>query len=187
MNNPSLLVSFSWAIFWVYWIISAMQTKNEQKANRLNSTTSRLAFFLVLLSVLFIPYFISPKHQQYVSGNLSIKILGVIIFYSGIVLAIWARRHLSTNWGLPMAKKKNLSLVTSGPYKFVRHPIYTGLLLAILGTAIVKDYSWFILLVFAVVFAVFSSLREEQYLEHKFSDRYFDYKKHTKMLIPFVF
>jgi protein-S-isoprenylcysteine O-methyltransferase Ste14 len=61
------------------------------------------------------------------------------VFATGIALAIWARVHLGRNWGMPMTQKAEPELVTSGPYRFVRHPIYSGLLAWLLGTALVTN------------------------------------------------
>jgi Phospholipid methyltransferase len=65
--------------------------------------------------------------------------IGAVVFASGIALAIWARVQLGQNWGMPMTQKAEPELVTSGPYRFVRHPIYSGLLAALLGTALVTN------------------------------------------------
>ena len=65
--------------------------------------------------------------------------IGALVFVSGIAVAIWARVHLGRNWGMPMTQKAEPELVTSGPYRFVRHPIYSGLLLALVGTALATN------------------------------------------------
>jgi protein-S-isoprenylcysteine O-methyltransferase Ste14 len=59
--------------------------------------------------------------------------IGAVLFACGIALAVWARLHLGRNWGMPMTQRAEPELVTSGPYRFVRHPIYSGLLTAMLG------------------------------------------------------
>jgi protein-S-isoprenylcysteine O-methyltransferase Ste14 len=68
--------------------------------------------------------------------SLILAAIGALVFACGIALAVWARLHLGRNWGMPMTQRAEPELVTSGPYRFVRHPIYTGLLTALLGTVV---------------------------------------------------
>ena len=71
--------------------------------------------------------------------NVIIAAIGAVLSTCGIALAVWARLHLGRNWGMPMTQRAEPELVTSGPYRFVRHPIYSGLLAAMLGTALVDN------------------------------------------------
>ena len=73
--------------------------------------------------------------------SLILAVIGTLVFACGIGLAVWARLHLGRNWGMPMTQRAEPELVTSGPYRFVRHPIYSGLLAAMLGTALVDTCS----------------------------------------------
>jgi len=71
--------------------------------------------------------------------SLILAVIGALLFACGIALAVWARLHLGRNWGMLMTQRAEPELVTSGPYSFVRHPIYSGLLTAMLGTALVNN------------------------------------------------
>jgi protein-S-isoprenylcysteine O-methyltransferase Ste14 len=115
-----------------------------------------------------------------------LEALGVILFLAGLALAVWARVHLGRNWGMPMTQKADPELVTSGPYHWIRNPIYTGILLALLGTALAVNLYYLLALALAGVYFVYSSTVEERRLAAAFPDTYPDYKAHTKMLIPFV-
>jgi protein-S-isoprenylcysteine O-methyltransferase Ste14 len=75
--------------------------------------------------------------------------LGLLLFALGLGFAIWARQHIGRNWGTPMSKKVEPELVTSGPYQLVRHPIYSGILLAGVGTAVALSWMWLIAMVLA--------------------------------------
>ena len=88
---------------------------------------------------------------------------------------------------MPMSRRQEPDLVTTGPYRFVRHPIYTGIILAMIGTALA--ISLFGLIVVAVVasFFAYSASREEHFLAEEFPATFPDYKARTKLLIPFVF
>ena len=112
--------------------------------------------------------------------------IGLALFLLGLALAVWARLYIGRNWGAPMSHKDEPELVTTGPYRRIRHPIYTGLILAILGTALATTLYGLIVAAVLGGFFVYSATREEAYLTEQFQDTYRAYKHSTKMLIPFV-
>jgi len=109
------------------------------------------------------------------------------MFLIGLLTAIWARLNLGKNWGTPMSQKQDPELVTSGPYNYIRHPIYSGILLASLGTAIASTVYLFIIFIIIAVYFIFSAVTEERLMTKEFPKVYPDYKARTKMLIPFIF
>ena len=111
-------------------------------------------------------------------------ILGAFVVLHGF--RINARIYLGTNWGMPMTQKAEPELVTTGPYRFVRHPIYSGLLLAIVGTALASNLYWLIGLLVVGAYFIYSATVEERNMSSTFPDVYPGYREHTKMLIPFV-
>src|SRR5581483_5209290 len=106
------------------------------------------------------------------------------VLAAGLALAVSARRYLGKNWGMPMTQKLEPELVTGGPYRTIRHPIYTGLIVGMIGTAIATTV--YALLPVAVISAyfVYSARMEERYLATQFPQSYPEYRRHTKMLIP---
>jgi len=76
--------------------------------------------------------------------------------------------------------------VTSGPYRLVRHPIYSGILLAGVGTAVALRWSWIVAPVLAGIYFVYAATVEERYLTQQFPDDYPAYRRSTKMLVPFI-
>ena len=112
--------------------------------------------------------------------------IGLALFALGLGLAIWARVHLGRNWGTPMTQKVEPELVTSGPYHLVRHPIYSGILVAGVGTAVALSWLWLTAVALAGVYFVYSATVEERYLTEQFPDNYPVYKRSTKMLVPFL-
>ena len=114
--------------------------------------------------------------------------IGTILVGVGLMFSIWARRHLGMNWSATITLKEGHVLVRSGPYRWVRHPIYTGLLLALLGTALSRN-DWCALLGFALVTAalVRKLSIEERWMLSAFEDEYRQYKAHVPALIPFLF
>jgi protein-S-isoprenylcysteine O-methyltransferase Ste14 len=112
--------------------------------------------------------------------------VGLVIFAVGLGFAIWARRHIGRNWGTPMSQKDDPELVTSGPYRLVRHPIYSGILVAGAGTAVALSWAWLIAVALAGVYFVYSATIEERNLTTQFPDSYPVYQRTTKMLMPFI-
>jgi protein-S-isoprenylcysteine O-methyltransferase Ste14 len=112
--------------------------------------------------------------------------IGAVLFACGIALAVWARLHLGRNWGMPTSQRAEPELVISGPYRFVRHPIYTGLLTAMLGTALVDNLLGLIVVAVLVAYFYYCGIAEERNLTATFPAAYPEYKSRTKMLIPFL-
>ena len=102
------------------------------------------------------------------------------------MFAIWARIFIGRNWGMPMTLKEGHELVTTGPYSYVRHPIYAGILLAMLGSALVFGLWWFAIFFITAINFVYAAKKEEGLMLQQFPNAYPDYMKRTKMLIPFL-
>jgi protein-S-isoprenylcysteine O-methyltransferase Ste14 len=113
--------------------------------------------------------------------------IGLVLFALGLGLAVWARVHLGRNWGTPMTQKVEPELVTSGPYRLARHPIYSGILVAGVGTAVALSWLWLTAVALAGMYFLYAARVEERYLTEQFPDDYPPYKRSTKMLVPFVF
>jgi protein-S-isoprenylcysteine O-methyltransferase Ste14 len=112
--------------------------------------------------------------------------IGAVLFVGGIALAVWARLHLGRNWGMPMTQRARPELVTSGPYRFVRHPIYSGPLTALLGTTLVNNLLGLIIVAVLVAYFYYCGTVEERNLVSTFPTAYPEYRGSTKMLIPYL-
>jgi protein-S-isoprenylcysteine O-methyltransferase Ste14 len=113
--------------------------------------------------------------------------IGLVMLATGLALAVWARRHLGRNWSGIVTVKQDHELIRSGPYGLARHPIYTGLLLAILGTAVAIG-EWRGLIAFALITAAFvlKFKTEERFMSETFGEQYARYRAEVRSLIPFV-
>jgi protein-S-isoprenylcysteine O-methyltransferase Ste14 len=112
---------------------------------------------------------------------------GVALCAFGVGLAISARWHLGRNWGMPMSRKEQPELITSGPYAFIRHPIYTGLILAMLGSAIGVNIYWALMLIPVGAYLILSARQEESVMLLQFPAQYAAYMARTGMLAPQLF
>ncbi len=116
-----------------------------------------------------------------------VGLLGDFVCGAGLIVCILARKELAGNWAMQLDLKKNHELITSGPYKFVRHPIYTGFLLMFLGTAITIGMAGGLIGVILQIIGSFLRIKNEEALMTKtFGKKYLEYKSHAKTLIPFL-
>ncbi len=179
MHAVRIAIAISWGVFWAYWLVSAFGAKQSIASRRrlpVNGVTALVAFLLV---------------RVFRGGSVAVQspVLGAIgaaVLASGLLLAVWARLHLGRNWGMPMTERAEPELITSGPYRFVRHPIYSGLLLGVVGTALATDLLGLIIAVLLGAYFYYSASVEEKNLTAKFPTAYPAYRTATKMLIPFV-
>ena len=182
MHAIELVFAIGWATFWIYWLMAAFSAK---KGRVPWSRELRIRAVIVVLAILLLRLG-AFRHEGLNSDPLRAA-LGLLLFTLGLGFAIWARIHIGRNWGTPMSKKDEPELVTSGPYRLVRHPIYSGILVAGVGTAVALSWLWLIAVVLAGVYFVYSATVEERYLTEQFPDTYPMYRRSTKMLVPFIY
>jgi len=174
-------LGLAWLVFWIYWLASAVSAK----ASVAGGIQRRLPMTgLTALSVFVVV-------RVFRGGGLAVHspilgAIGTVLFVSGLGFAIWARVHLGTNWGMPMTQRVEPELVTSGPYRFVRHPIYSGLLLAVVGTALATNFLGLAVAVILGAYFYYAATVEERNLVAAFPTAYPAYREHTKKLIPFL-
>jgi len=134
MELLSWLPLVFWIFLWTYWFISAFRAKKS--VHMKSFWVWQFGIRLVILAlVLYIfrtghggvfTYLFSNQLSALLPASLLVSMLGVILCAAGVSFAVWARVHLGMNWGMPMSLREKPELVTSGPYQFVRHPIYSG-------------------------------------------------------------
>jgi protein-S-isoprenylcysteine O-methyltransferase Ste14 len=155
----------------------------------MNSKQSRGELYVVVQAILLIALFFGPKDIFGLPTMLNQTLwwIGQILFYSGIVIAIWAAILLGPNL-TPLPKPKpSGEFIQSGLYRFVRHPIYFGVILVCFGwTSIEQNLYTLVLAIILLIFFDLKSRQEEIWLTEKFSE-YDVYKQNTKKLIPFLY
>lgn len=182
MRVVVLVIGIGWVIFWTGWLVAAFTAK-ASRGGLARFSVLRIA--LVVVVVYFVRRSWDGGGHLAVSGPV-LAGLGVALWAAGLGLAIWARLYIGRNWGMPMTRRERPDLVTTGPYRLIRHPIYTGIILALLGTALATTPFGLIAVAVIAGFFVFSATREERFLAGEFPDSFPAYKARTKMLVPFI-
>ncbi len=178
-------VWLGWALYWIISGSSASAPKRVQSphARLLHRAELIAAFALLALHGLrrgWLGHQIVPWSEVLFAAGAAMLILG-------IGFAIWARVHLGQNWSGHVTLKAGHRLIRSGPYALVRHPIYTGILLAVIGTATAVDDYAGVLAVLIVAETFVRKLRiEERWLTEEFGDEYRTYRREVKSLVPGV-
>ena len=175
-----------WFLFGVYWLVSALKRK---KTKQRETWLQRFAYMLPLV----MGFYLLSRPQAHYGwlGNRFLPAgpfgewLGILLTAAGIGIAFWARWHLGTNWSGVVTLKEGHELIRTGPYRTIRHPIYTGILLALLGTAITFGEVRALLTVVIVWLSFYvKARREESFLSQEFGPGFAEHKQHTGMFLP---
>jgi len=177
-----------WVAWFIYWTAAARNVKVTRRRESVGTFLLNRVFVIVGALLLVVPH--QPFHwlnERFVPPTPPAYWLGFVIVVGGLAFAVWARLHLGRNWSGLVTVKQDHELVRSGPYSLVRHPIYTGLLLGILGTAVAIG-EWRALIAFALITIGFVlKLRtEERFMSETFGEQYARYRAEVPALIPFV-
>jgi protein-S-isoprenylcysteine O-methyltransferase Ste14 len=181
-----LLIEFPWIVFVIYWIARAFNTRatreNEPLSSRLGVLIVEVLGYLLIFNgytgIGFLGMLVLPR-------TFAGAILGIVFTWSGIGLAIWARHHLAENWSARVTIKEDHQLIRTGPYARLRHPIYSGLILATLGSVVAID-KWRCVLGLCLVVGGywFKARKEEAMLSQQFGESFGEHKTLTGFLFP---
>jgi protein-S-isoprenylcysteine O-methyltransferase Ste14 len=183
------LIEIAWVAFLLFWFISAFFVSRVVK----RQNPSGRVLTLVLGAIPFILLFGSgfqwgPLGRRFIPETLLVALAGDALAYAGLGLALWARIILGRNWSAAVTIKEDHRLIRTGPYSVVRHPIYSGLLLALLGSALdIGEVRALLAVAIAFVIWFFKSRTEERFMVEQFGQEYEDYRRRTRALVPFIF
>ena len=183
MHIVAIVIGVIWVAFWLYWFAAALTSK---RGRGLWGRFAGARVLVAVVVVLVLRLGVLRSHGG-VASDPWLAGIGLAIVVLGLALAIWARIYIGRNWGMPMTEKAEPELVRTGPYSRVRHPIYSGIILALIGTALAIGWYWLIAAALLGGYFVYSAVMEERYLSTVFPDAYPEYKRSTKMLIPYIF
>lgn len=194
MVSIQLVLVACWIIFLLYWLISARSVKQIRETRGwFGGNWHAILYwigYLLIGDFKFLGRFGIPTRTlaiPLVSQTIFVKVVAAILLVVGLIIAITARYTLAGNWSNSVALKENHELITTGLYGYVRHPIYTGMLMMFLGTALSYGTLGAAVGFLVILVGILLKMREEEALmtEH-FAQQYISYKKHTNTLIPFV-
>ena len=184
----SYLIALPWIAWWIYWRVASRGTKavtyRESAASRaLHIVPLAIAFILLAIPSQSVPWL----NIRFVPLATWPFWLGAALTMAGLLFTVWARVHLAANWSGTVTIKRDHELITSGPYRIVRNPMYTGLLLAIVGTAVWRGDLQGVLAVVVALASLWRKLRVEERVLHKqFGQSYEAYRRRVRALIPYV-
>lgn len=194
MRDPHSLVGLLWLVFILLWLVLGQFNKKASKrVSRWTGWWLRLAIIIGVSIVISVRHhgvgslIVSLSRALPIHPGIVVQWVGVGLCVLGFGLTFWARGYIGRNWGMPMSLREGHELVTSGPYAYIRHPIYSGLMLAMIGSALVEGLLWMILFAFYFAYFLVSARTEEKMMIAQFPDAYPAYRRRTRMLIPYVF
>ena len=183
MTSYGAIIGACWIAFFAIWFVLAIPGNTGRTTRSPAAIGLRVALGIaIVLGVIFYQRLPVLAFGRVTSVA---AVVGCALCIAGLGFAVWARVALGRSWGMPMTTHENPELVTSGPYRYVRHPIYTGMSAMVIGTALVLPAAllWTVLM---IVYMISSARREERDMALRFPDAYPAYKQRSKMLVPFV-
>jgi protein-S-isoprenylcysteine O-methyltransferase Ste14 len=187
-TSPMQWVQICWIAFGLYWLVSALNRKVTKKRE---TYFQRFRYTIPLLLAFY--FLFRPGWRYGWLGTRLVPVgpawdwIGVALAAAGVAIAIWARWHLGSNWSGVVTLKEGHELIRTGPYRSIRHPIYTGILIGILGTMVtVGEVRGLIALTVAWVSFYIKARREESFLAEEFGPAFAEHQRHTGMFLPRV-
>ena len=195
MNQTALIeqlrqsTSFVWMVLALVWVVSALRTKRNIRSQ---SSAWQLLYTAILVVGVYLIFAkqsgIPWLDRQLFSVTLPIALTGLLAVLMGVAFSVWARLMLGDNWSNRVTVKENHTLVRRGPYRIVRHPIYSGILLGMLGSALQRGAIRCFAGVLICGLSFWLKTRaEERFMVQTFGEEYLQYRHKVKALAPFIF
>ena len=182
----ALLIPLLWLSWCAYWLIAASNVKSTTREESPASRAGHIVPLVIAGMLLWLPRvpFLFFDDRIFPRSD-ALYFSGAALVAAGLLFCVWARRYLGRNWSGTVTLKQDHELIRSGPYRYVRHPIYTGLLLAFVGSALARDEWRGVVAVVIVYAALWRKLRlEERWMIETFGDAYRRFRQEVPALIP---
>jgi protein-S-isoprenylcysteine O-methyltransferase Ste14 len=175
-----------WYVFGAYWAVSWLRVKRTKTMEKPRDRLLTIGIVVVAFNLLFANWMrIGPLRLRFVPDEPWIGWIGITLTWVGVAIAVWARYCIGVYWSARVTLKEGHQLIRSGPYAFVRHPIYTGMFLGTAGAALVAgEWRGIVAVILLLAAHSLKALREEALLTKEFGDQYMSYRKHTGFLFP---
>jgi protein-S-isoprenylcysteine O-methyltransferase Ste14 len=186
--DPRPIMRYAWLAIGLIWLATAFATKPTARRMPRGDLIAHVLALALTFELIFGSYFrVGFLRARFVPADQWVAWTGCAVGMAGVALAVWARLRLGRNWSGTVTVKQDHTLVRSGPYALVRHPIYSGLSLALVGTAVVFGE---VRCLIGAALAFFEWKRksqlEERFMIEQFGRDYIQYRREVKGLIPFV-
>lgn len=174
---------FAWCILWLLMAAWSKPSKRREFPwQRLEHVIPMLIGFFLIYNHNASWSFLS---NRIIPQNEGMTVAGLLLTAGGLIFAVWARIALGANWSGTVTIKSGHNLIRRGPYKWIRHPIYTGILLSFVGTVLLQGEVRSFLAFLMVLLALYrKAKREEKFLSEEFGEGFADHAKHTGMFLP---
>jgi protein-S-isoprenylcysteine O-methyltransferase Ste14 len=184
--QPARIIGGAWLTLGLYWLVASFSAKAARKRQPMPGRLLYVLYMFIAFSFLYgADRQLGFLDRRFLPDRLWIAQVGAAITVVGVAFAIWARWHIGKNWSAVVSIKKDHELIRTGPYSRIRHPIYTGILLAALGTAItVNEYRGLAALAMVATGFYFKAKREESFLNQEFGASFEEHKRHTGFFLP---
>ncbi len=183
-------VNYTFGVLWGAWLLFWLASA---RGNKRTATRTGARWRLTMLAALLLVWLASwefPKYvgQRWLPPSAAWVYIGLVLTACGLGFAVWARHVLGTNWSAMPSIKKDHELVQRGPYRVVRHPIYSGVLLAAFGSCLAEGRVWSLhVFGMAAILLILKLKEEEALMARQFPEAYFEYRRRVKALIPFLY
>lgn len=184
--KPDRLVIFSWLLLAAYWLVAGIRVKRSAKHEPSGERMGHILFMVVGALLLYdqnLPW--AFLYRRFLPDDVRIEWFGAIIAFLGALFAIWARSTIGKDWSAEVQIKQGHELIRTGPYRMIRHPIYTGLLVAVAGTAIatgqVRSILGFLIILFGFIR---KAKKEESFLSAEFGAAFAEHRRRTGFFLP---
>jgi protein-S-isoprenylcysteine O-methyltransferase Ste14 len=184
--NPDFALGLAWLVFLGYWLIARFGVNRMERPEPGGTLIFRVLIMAGAYWLLFQQDLrFGILNRRFIPHDDRIVLAGVLLTWSGVAFAIWARYHLGKFWSATVALREGHQLIRSGPYANIRHPIYTGMLTAVLGTSLAVG-RYRALIAFVVILAAFvaKSRQEEKLLDAQFGQAFEQHRRHTGFFLP---
>ncbi len=180
---PLWICAAIWASFSILWEVAARNTSRDQSAESSSARTLHVLMVNVALLLIFVP--VPGLTQRFVPASAALSIVGLTLQFAGLFFAVWARLHLGRNWSGRISIKVDHELIRTGPYRLIRHPIYTGFLGMFAASVLVSGEVHAVVGLALGTFAYIRKLRlEEENLAAVFGAEWTEYRASSWALVP---
>lgn len=186
MLIPALIPLGCWLVFLIYWLISALAVKATAERNSFASSLPYRIPLVIGAAILARPRWPYPMNFHLTPRTYWTLWIGATACLAGLCVAIWSRWTLAGNWSSDVRFRRGHELVKTGPYRFVRHPIYTGILLMVAAPAIQfgRVHHWLGALIIGI--GLWIKLKQEESVMERHFPEYSEYRNKVKALVPFL-